>query len=138
MDALMLRLAYSSRIDLPRGPGQRRAEIDRILATARRRNVRADITGALLATDSAFVQVLEGPRAAVEETFARIRADRRHNGIVLLSSQSMAKRGFSGWPMAFVDAGEMEDDAPLMMAEFGLFVALKMQVAAQERARKVA
>ena len=40
---------------------------------ARRCNVRDGVTGALICRDDLFLQMLEGPEAAVEATHARIR-----------------------------------------------------------------
>jgi hypothetical protein len=136
MDTQLYRLTYTSRIDMPPVERLRRAEVDRILASSRRHNLKNDITGALLVTDRGFVQILEGPKSAVDETFARIKRDARHADLLVLSTETIADRGFSGWPMAFIDAGEMDDDAPLMMAEFGLFTALRRQVDAQEQGRR--
>ncbi len=130
------RLTYSSRIEMSPVERLRRTEIEKILASARRNNLKNDVTGALLVTDRGFVQVLEGGKAAIEETFTRIKADPRHSNITVLASEPVAERGFSGWPLAYIDAGELDDDAPLMMAEFGLFTALRRQVEAQEQGRK--
>ena len=62
----LIRLVYASKSQLV--DVDRRAELDRILASARRFNDRNGITGFLVATDKAFAQVLEGPQAHVAET----------------------------------------------------------------------
>ena len=59
-------------------------ELSRILRTARARNASLGITGALMLYDSWFAQVLEGPESAVKALFARIEADKRHNGVEVL------------------------------------------------------
>jgi hypothetical protein len=78
------------------------AEIDAILATARRRNPDFGVRGALLFTEGRFVQVLEGEQAAVKGTFDRIVADPRHHDVEVLCSQFTSKARFNYWSMAFV------------------------------------
>jgi hypothetical protein len=50
------------------------AALARVLRDSRRNNVRVDVTGMLLYTEGTFFQVLEGPAAAVDATFATIAA----------------------------------------------------------------
>ncbi|MFC7475682.1 BLUF domain-containing protein [Dankookia sp. GCM10030260] len=101
----LFRLAYASRsiIDPARVP----VEIPRILESARRSNAAQDITGALLFGADGFVQVLEGPVAAVEQTFERIQCDPRHAGVAVLEAGPVGQRDFDGWSMAF--AGRQPD-----------------------------
>ncbi|MGI8725748.1 MAG: BLUF domain-containing protein, partial [Methyloceanibacter sp.] len=64
-------------------------------------NEAAHVTGALLATDNRFAQVLEGDRAAVEETYRRICADTRHTDIVMVLMEPIARQ-FPQWSMACI------------------------------------
>lgn len=77
------------------------ADIADILAASRRNNARADLTGMLLYIDGGFLQVLEGPDAAVDETYARIRADARHTGAIALWSEQTDTRAFADWTMGY-------------------------------------
>lgn len=77
-----------------------RAEVDAILVSSRRNNATSGITGLLLHDGRRFLQALEGPRAAVEQTFRRISADPRHRAIVILSEQDVAAAQFGRWDMA--------------------------------------
>lgn len=70
----LLRLAYVSQSRLADDP-EERAHIADVLLSSRRHNEEAEATGALLATDDCFAQVLEGERQAVEATFERISHD---------------------------------------------------------------
>lgn len=79
------------------------AECREIVQISRLNNRRSDITGLLLFNSRRFLQVLEGPRAAVEETFERIRADDRHHGVVTLRTRDLSQREFGDWAMAFDD-----------------------------------
>ena len=77
-------------------------EIEAMLATARERNAREDVTGALLFTEGRFVQALEGERSKVKAVFDRICLDPRHAEVEVLSAQSADRPRFKEWSMAFV------------------------------------
>ena len=74
-------------------------DVFRILADYRRNNGRSDITGFLYSDGKRFLQALEGNAAEVEETFERIRADKRHSGVVVLSRRTIEAREFGEWAM---------------------------------------
>ena len=76
-------------------------EMERILDASRLDNRRDGITGALLYGEGCFAQVLEGPTAAVERTFERIRCDVRHADVVVLESRAVRTRLFGDWSMAY-------------------------------------
>jgi hypothetical protein len=126
-DETLFRLVYASRNLVPedRVP----VEIPRILEAARRNNAIADITGALLFTADAFVQLMEGPMTAVEQAFERIQCDPRHADVVVLEATPVAARDFDGWSMAFAgrkpelrfdDLGTTPADATLEMLHAAL------------------
>lgn len=77
-------------------------EIDRVLATARRRNAEVSITGAMLFNEDWFVQLLEGEETDVRATFDRIAVDPRHEEVHVLFDSATAERRFPEWSMAFV------------------------------------
>ena len=72
-----------------------------ILETARHANLTSGVTGVLLARDALYMQVLEGPKAPVDNTFAAIQRDRRHLGVTLLADYEVKARIFPGWQMGF-------------------------------------
>jgi len=76
------------------------AALDEILATSRRKNRAADVTGVLLYLDGAFLQVLEGSEEAVEAIFSSISADPRHWNVKVLLDRE-APRAFGSWSMGF-------------------------------------
>lgn len=78
------------------------AIIGDILDVSRRNNARAGVTGALIYNRGSFGQVLEGPEAAVEDTFGRIEADPRHAEIQVLDLKTIDARAFGDWSMGFV------------------------------------
>jgi hypothetical protein len=87
------------------------AAINSILSTARAKNKKADISGALLFNGAAFAQVLEGPLAAVEDIFEHIQCDPRHSDVVVLRNGESPARVFSDWSMAYADPAAVENVA---------------------------
>ncbi len=98
-------------------------EITQILTEARRNNRQAGLTGMLLYRDGNFLQVLEGPQAAVMATFKKIERDPRHRGLLVMKNSPIAERSFSEWQMAFRDIScdsvkEIEGYSPFMELSF--------------------
>ncbi|WP_340264256.1 BLUF domain-containing protein [Sphingobium mellinum] len=59
------------------------------------------MTGLLLFNGKRFLQVLEGPREAVERVYDRVCADGRHCAVVKLRETAIAEREFGNWAMAY-------------------------------------
>ncbi|TGD98330.1 BLUF domain-containing protein [Methylobacterium nonmethylotrophicum] len=98
----LYRLVYASK-NLLQGPDPEvTAAVRQILATSQANNRAAGVTGALMFNGGAFAQVLEGPRAGVEDTFERIQRDERHGDVTVLQCSPIEERGFPDWSMAFV------------------------------------
>lgn len=72
-----------------------------ILESAVRRNTEDGITGMLLYSGGNFLQVLEGPKDAVQATYDRICKDSRHRNTTLLLEQDIAERQFGSWSMGY-------------------------------------
>ncbi len=70
-----------------------------ILLQARRNNARDGLTGALIARGDIYIQLLEGPAAAVATTFKRIAGDNRHLAVTRLSEIETGTRLFPTWTM---------------------------------------
>lgn len=84
--------------------------LDLLCAQSRENNVRDEITGILIRRGDTFLQVLEGPRATVEDTFIRVVTDPRHHALDLLSRRVLTRREFGEWSMiALTDACEYGD-----------------------------
>ncbi len=90
----LIQLIYSSR---PFGFDE--AALNGILMTARRNNPRDGITGALICRHDLYLQLLEGPRAAVEARYQSIRRDDRHLEVVERFSRPAEERLFPNWAM---------------------------------------
>lgn len=90
----MLQLIYISR-----SFGFDEAVLAGILLDARRCNIRDGITGSLLCRQDLYLQLLEGPDAAVEACFARIAQDDRHLDVQLKAKRQVDSRLFPQWAM---------------------------------------
>ncbi len=78
-------------------------ELDHLLVGARAFNEKAEVSGALLHHQGAFLQYFEGPRESVERVYARIRRSPEHEQLVELLYQPIDTRQFSRWHMAFAE-----------------------------------
>lgn len=103
----LCRLAYMSR-PAWQGLGQdeRKSMLRDILAAGTRNNPPNKITGVLIFDGRNFVQVLEGRRSVVYETFQRIQADRRHGQVVLAGFNEVRERIFQDWAVLARPLGE--------------------------------
>lgn len=108
MNKRLSRLVYCSRNTLAGPLDTMQTEIEQILASSRRNNVRIGVTGALLFNQGCFAQALEGPRDAIESLFEKIVCDRRHDDVRILSFGFVETRSFPDWSMAY--AGRIEND----------------------------
>ena len=95
----MIRLVYMSRETSP----TTKEDLEKILEVSRRNNSQVDITGILLYKNGIFFQVLEGPEDAVQETYARIDVDPRHDEVELISEEEITERDFPQWEMGFIN-----------------------------------
>jgi hypothetical protein len=77
-----------------------------ILATSVTLNERCGITGMLWWSADTFVQVLEGPSEAVNDTMGRIAADPRHTDIEIVEDREASSRIFGCWSMNKADDSE--------------------------------
>lgn len=76
------------------------AELEDMLSQARVYNAAADVTGLLLYHDGRYVQVLEGPKCAVREVYARICRDPRHVHVITINEGLGPARRFPTWRTA--------------------------------------
>ncbi|WP_162596314.1 BLUF domain-containing protein [Methylobacterium sp. 17Sr1-1] len=106
----IFRIIYKSTAAHPAEVMLGQGHVARLLATARRRNQAAEVSGVLVYTGLGFFQVLEGPRAGVQPIFESILVDRRHHTLAVIEMDVAAERRFSGWNMGFLGiTRELED-----------------------------
>ena len=76
-----------------------RAMLAGILVQARRNNRRDAITGALICRHDLYLQLIEGPAAAIDGVYAKIAVDDRHSDVRLLLADTVQERMFPEWEM---------------------------------------
>ena len=98
----LFQLVYASKLT----EGVSAAEIAGMLDRAAIRNRDSAVSGLICYSPKYFLQVLEGPRHAVNATLSRIIADKRHHDIVVLSAGEIIRRDFSNWSMGYMSGVE--------------------------------
>jgi hypothetical protein len=73
--------------------------VNSILASSSRNNPENNITGVLVATETHFLQVLEGEFEVLNATFERIARDTRHDTLQIISFTQIEERQFADWAM---------------------------------------
>jgi len=67
---------------------------------SQRNNDRDCLSGVLAAHADRYIQVVEGPREALDSLLRRLEDDPRHRDLRLLDRASVSERMFEGWAMA--------------------------------------
>ena len=94
---MLIRLVYASTAQ----DGVDLNEFKRILLQAQTNNHRRDLTGMLAFNSKIFLQALEGSRDQVNDLYARLMRDPRHNTVTLLNYKEIEERHWSNWSMGF-------------------------------------
>lgn len=94
---LLHHLVYQSSITAPLGDD----DLRHLLTQSRAFNAANGLTGVLLCSTGAFLQLLEGPRTHVHAVFARIARDPRHHTVGKLADGPITHRQFAQWSMGF-------------------------------------
>ncbi|WP_256489305.1 BLUF domain-containing protein [Pleionea sp. CnH1-48] len=81
----------------------------RLLNIARSRNQGYGITGMLIYYNQEFIQLLEGPKTAVEQVFPLIRDDDKHRTINVVYEGDIQSRAFANWSMAFKSVNHINE-----------------------------
>ena len=89
-----------------------RDDLAALLEQSRRSNAEDDLTGLLVYRDGRFLQLLEGPDAAVRQRMGVIEADDRHGAVRVLLEDEIDERRFPDWTMGFEDTDARAADIP--------------------------
>ena len=79
------------------------SDVQNMLKKARTNNKQLGITGCLLYYHGEFIQYLEGNQVKVLELFDKIKKDKRHTNVELISYGERDSREFEKWEMAYED-----------------------------------
>lgn len=111
----LISLLYASAATVPFN----QADLEALLQKSRANNAALGITGLLLYRGGNFLQLLEGPPAAVRSLFTKIAQDPRHQGVTLLLEETIAARQFSDWSMGFQNLDQLD---PATVPGFSAFL----------------
>ena len=81
--------------------------MERIFRVSVIRNAQAGITGALGFSQLTYLQLLEGPPAAIDELMKTLEADLRHRDIIVLLRGPAERRLVPNWAMARVNLAQL-------------------------------
>jgi hypothetical protein len=96
---MLTRLMYISLSTLPLMGAQ--SGLAAITEVSAARNPALSITGALLYTGTHFSQVLEGSNDSIETLMSAIRADPRHDSVLIIEHLPVNERLFDNWSLAY-------------------------------------
>jgi len=105
-ETLLHNIVYCSRA----APGVTDADVQAIIATARRYNPAHGVTGLLVYGGDIFFQWLEGPKESIVGLMHKIRHDKRHNTVVELAvNEEVRERMFPTWDMELVQPDDIRE-----------------------------
>lgn len=90
------------------------AELQELLSVAREANSRFNVTGMLVCLPESFTQLIEGPKAHIEQLYQNIQQDKRHFRVTTLREGDIDKRYFPDWAMAFKKQGVAGSDPEVL------------------------
>ena len=90
--------------------------VEDILGSSTRNNPANDITGVLVATETDFLQVLEGEFEPLNETFERSSRDTRHDKIQLIDFSEIETRKYGTWAMHGVGLFDFNRDLVIRLS----------------------
>ena len=90
----LVHLIYFSRLTISNEPALRAKQIGDITRQAQKKNEFAVITSFLIIDQNFAIQVVEGERQSVNETFQRIAVDSRHRDVQIVEWREIVKRDF--------------------------------------------
>jgi hypothetical protein len=92
-------LVYYSRNTVPESGRSMISNMREILSASQRNNGRDGITGFLIFDKTYFIQILEGERSRVTDTYNRIARDSRHLTATIINVRDVPARLFPNWTM---------------------------------------
>lgn len=105
-----------------------------LLEASARNNAAAEITGFLLFDGSQFLQMIEGPEAALQDLMRRLCQDKRHADIALLDDLPLTTRNCPKWTMKRLRLGTANELQALVPRSLPLAIRRKVMDFAARRA----
>ena len=86
-----------------------------ILQRSEFNNKQVGVTGMLVFGDTMFLQVLEGSRRNVSQTYNRILVDKRHVNAELIDFSEIAHRNFTVWSMKLIELNNQPEARDIIL-----------------------
>ncbi len=80
--------------------------------------MKCKVTGILLYSEGSFFQVLEGEPETIDNLFAGISRDERHQQVTVIIREPISRRAFGDWTMGYTDISPKEADTILGTNDF--------------------
>ena len=84
--------------------------VNQIVKSAVKRNEEAGLSGFLLFNNKTFLQVLEGDRIALNQTFLRIARDPKHKDVELMLYRKISSRDFTEWGLGMASLTKVKKE----------------------------
>ncbi len=84
-------------------------ELEALLAQARTNNASQNVSGLLIYHDGSFIQALEGDDSVLDQLYATIESDGRHEHTRVLYRGAIEERSFDGWAMGYKRINNLKD-----------------------------
>ena len=97
-------------------PDVAESDVQQILAVSKRNNWRLDITGCLLFSGRHFVQTLEGKAEELRPLLVRLKADPRHQDVLVLLDHTVQRRLYGSWSMAYLYRLDLVDELDALLS----------------------
>ena len=96
-------------------------QLTEIVTVSKRKNASVNVSGALIATDRYFSQVLQGPGAGVDGLMLAINRDQRHHDVTVIENMPIKRRRCPDWKLAYVgSAGYINRQISLVIDDLGV------------------
>lgn len=92
-----------------------------IVKKASEKNEKLGISGLLLFTSKYFLQILEGGRLPLNQTYNHISSDARHKDLCILEYKRIEERRFPSWGMRMLGSHDLAKDVYYKYCENGEF-----------------
>lgn len=90
-----------------------------IATVAKHKNALVSISGALIATERYFAQILQGPSVKVDDLMLVINSDQRHSNVTIIEDIPIKQKNCPDWTLAYVGKAEYIDRHIAPLIDFG-------------------
>ena len=105
----MIQMTYTSKATQALASG----DIFKIVENSSRNNLRNDLTGFLIFSGQRFFQLIEGPKASVDDLLENLYRDLRHENVEVQTRKKIEERAFPKWRMKRISPAAISSSNPI-------------------------